>query len=58
MCVFFFYEKTVYLMILNGNVGCVIYISLKFVSKGIIDNTAALIHLMAWHELNKKQTIT
>ena len=36
------------LFFLNENIGISINISLKFVSKGLIDNMAALVQIMAW----------
>ena len=36
-------------IILNENVGISIEISVKFVSKGPIDNIPALSQIMAWH---------
>ena len=33
---------------LNENYGVLVEISLKFVSKGVIDNKSALVQVMAW----------
>ena len=39
---------------LNENIAVSISISLKFVSKGLIDNMAALVQIMAWHRSGDK----
>ena len=39
---------------LNENIAVSISISLKFVSKGLIDNMAALVQIMAWRRSGDK----
>ena len=38
----------------NGNIRISIQVSLKFVPKGLIDNTSALVQVMAWRPAGDK----
>ena len=49
-----FADDTFKRIFLNENVGILIKISLKFVPKGTINNTPALVHMMAWRRPGDK----